>query len=116
MPSWGVEILADTATPALRQFAGELQEAARHKLQFGASADYASFVEFGTRHMVARSFIRPAFDANQQKLLDAMLVGALNGTMVGELDVVGADMVDHARSIVPVRSGFLRDSIFHAVA
>ena len=45
---------------------------------FGATADYASYVEFGTRTMAAQPFIRPAFDANQQRLLDAMLLGVMN--------------------------------------
>jgi len=99
----------------MQAFTRELQEAAQHRLEFGATAYYAPFVELGTRHMAARPFIRPAFDANQQKLLDAMLVGALNGNMISELDAVGADMEDMAKSIVAVRTGFLRDSIFHRV-
>ncbi len=45
---------------------------------FGASADYAEFVEFGTRKMQAQPFIRPAMDANEGKLLDAVLAGVLN--------------------------------------
>jgi len=47
-------------------------------MNFGASADYSAFNEFGTRRMSAQPFIRPAFDANQQKLLDAMLLGVMN--------------------------------------
>ncbi len=45
---------------------------------FGAAADYALFVEFGTRKMQAQPFIRPAMDANEPKLLDAVLAGVLN--------------------------------------
>jgi HK97 gp10 family phage protein len=47
-------------------------------MDFGATADYASFNEFGTRRMAAQPFIRPALDANQQRLLDAMLLGVMN--------------------------------------
>jgi HK97 gp10 family phage protein len=32
------------------------------QLELGATADYASFVEFGTRFMSAQPFLRPAFD------------------------------------------------------
>jgi len=47
-------------------------------MDFGATADYAGYIEFGTRRMAAQPFIRPAFDANQQRLLDAILVGCMN--------------------------------------
>jgi HK97 gp10 family phage protein len=47
-------------------------------LTFGATAPYASFVEFGTIRMAARPYLRPAMDAHQQKLLDALVVGVLN--------------------------------------
>lgn len=47
-------------------------------LEFGATADYALFVEFGTRRMAAEPYIRPAFDANQQKFIDALTLGVLN--------------------------------------
>jgi HK97 gp10 family phage protein len=45
---------------------------------FGAKADYAGYNEFGTRFMRAQPFIRPALDANQRKLIDAILKGALD--------------------------------------
>jgi len=44
---------------------------------FGAKANYSGYVEFGTRFMRAQPFIRPALDANQQKLLDAILHGVM---------------------------------------
>jgi HK97 gp10 family phage protein len=44
---------------------------------FGAKANYAEPNEFGTRFMSAQPFIRPALDANQQKLLDAILHGVM---------------------------------------
>jgi HK97 gp10 family phage protein len=45
---------------------------------FGAKADYAGFVEFGTRRSRAQPFIRPALDANQTRLVDAILKGVMN--------------------------------------
>jgi HK97 gp10 family phage protein len=47
-------------------------------LDFGATADYASCNEFGTSRMSPQPFIRPALDAASQKILDAILVGAMN--------------------------------------
>lgn len=47
-------------------------------LQFGASAEYAFWVEMGTRRMRAQPFIRPSLEAYQQKLLDAILQGVLD--------------------------------------
>jgi len=47
-------------------------------LEFGATADYASYNEFGTWKMAPQPFIRPALDANQQKILDAIMTGCMN--------------------------------------
>lgn len=47
-------------------------------LEFGAAANYAWYVECGTWHMTARPFIRPALDESSQRILDAILVGAMN--------------------------------------
>lgn len=46
-------------------------------LELGATADYSSFVEFGTRRMAAQPYIRPAFDAGQKQFLQALLQGIL---------------------------------------
>lgn len=47
-------------------------------LEAGATADYASFQEFGTRRMPAAPFLRPAFDAYQQRIYDALLHGCID--------------------------------------
>ncbi len=47
-------------------------------LTVGAAASYAFFVEFGTRFQRSQPFIRPALDAYQQKLLDALVHGVMN--------------------------------------
>lgn len=47
-------------------------------LELGATADYASFNEFGTCRMGPFPFIRPALDAYSQRILDAILVGCMN--------------------------------------
>lgn len=63
---------------------GFLQSTIYHKadpgeltLELGAKADYALYVEMGTRRMAAEPFIRPAWDAGGQKLLDAILYGIM---------------------------------------
>jgi len=51
-------------------------------LDFGATADYASYNEFGTPRMSPQPFIRPALDASSQKLLAAILTGCMNALNV----------------------------------
>jgi HK97 gp10 family phage protein len=47
-------------------------------LDFGAEADYASYVEFGTYRMAPRPYLRPALDGSSQKILDAIMTGCMN--------------------------------------
>jgi HK97 gp10 family phage protein len=47
-------------------------------LTFGATAPYASYVEFGTRRMAAEPYLRPALDASQQRIVDAILADVLD--------------------------------------
>ncbi len=47
-------------------------------LEVGADADYAFFVEMGTRRMAAEPYIRPAFDAHQDQLLQALTLGIMS--------------------------------------
>lgn len=79
------QMMEDLAKQLVPVRTGFLQSTIMHEVDpanltmiFGAGAPYASFVEFGTMRMAARPYLRPAMDANQQKLLDAILVGALN--------------------------------------
>jgi hypothetical protein len=51
-------------------------------LELGATADYASFNEFGTYRMGPFPFIRPALDAYSQRILDAILVGCMNALIM----------------------------------
>lgn len=49
---------------------------------FGTSADYAAYLEFGTRHMEARPFLRPAADNSVEEIarvMTAIADEALNG-------------------------------------
>ena len=75
--------MEDIARGLVRVRTGYLQSTIYYKvngmvLEFGATADYASHNEFGTWRMAPQPFIRPALDANQQKILDAIMTGALN--------------------------------------
>jgi HK97 gp10 family phage protein len=47
-------------------------------IYFDAFAFYAPFVEFGTRFMAARPFIRPAVDAHRGAFEDAVMTGVRN--------------------------------------
>ena len=115
MPAWGLEIVQDTATSLMQKVAGQI-EAAQVALELGATADYAPFVELGTRFMRAQPFIRPAFDANVEKFKHAILMGALNGNAIAQAEAVGVDMIGLAREIVPVRTGFLRSTIYYRLS
>jgi len=42
---------------------------------FGATAPYASYVEFGTRYMAPRPYLRPALDSYLPKLMAAIKTG-----------------------------------------
>ena len=62
---------------------GALRDSIYHRavgffLEFGNDVEYGMFQEFGTRFQPGTPHIRPALDANQQKLLDAILAGCLN--------------------------------------
>lgn len=45
----------------------------RFMLEFGAEAEYVACGEFGTYKTAARPYIRPALDANQQRILEKRL-------------------------------------------
>jgi HK97 gp10 family phage protein len=79
--------MEDHAKSLVRVRTGILRSTIYHKatglvLDFGATADYAWYNEFGTSRMLPQPFIRPALDAGSQKILDAILVGAMNALNV----------------------------------
>ena len=47
-------------------------------LEFGNAVDYGAYQEFGTRFQPGTPHIRPALDAHSQRILEAVLHGALN--------------------------------------
>jgi HK97 gp10 family phage protein len=75
-----MEDLARTLVPVRT---GYLRSTIYHRvenmsLEVGAEADYATYVELGTRCMAARPYLRPAVDAFQERLLEAVRDGVLN--------------------------------------
>jgi len=79
--------MEDHAKSLVRVRTGFLRSTIYHKatglvLDFGATADYASYNEFGTSRMSAQPFMRPALDASEQRLLDAIRVGCLNALAI----------------------------------
>jgi HK97 gp10 family phage protein len=44
-------------------------------LTLGATASYSGYVEFGTYRMRAQPYLRPALDASQDRLVNAILMG-----------------------------------------
>jgi HK97 gp10 family phage protein len=51
---------------------GNVQNTGPARAEIGYDADYAQFVEQGTRHMAAQPFLRPAFDRVVPLFLAAM--------------------------------------------
>jgi HK97 gp10 family phage protein len=79
----GQEMVA-TARQIVPVRTGYLQSTIYHKtdpgeltLELGAKADYALYVEMGTRRMAAEPFIRPAVDAGLEKLQSLIRDGIL---------------------------------------
>jgi HK97 gp10 family phage protein len=75
--------MRDIAWSLVRVRTGYLQSTIYYRvsgmvLEFGATADYASYNEFGTWRMAPQPFIRPALDASSQKILEAILTGCYN--------------------------------------
>jgi HK97 gp10 family phage protein len=80
-----IEDMAKTLVPVRT---GYLKSTIYHRvegmnLEVGAEADYAVYVECGTSRMRAQPYLRPAVDANQEKLRDAVKVGVLNALEKG---------------------------------
>jgi len=62
---------------------GRLRDSIFHRvngfeLEFGNDVEYGLYQEFGTRFQPGTPHIRPALDAFQQRILDAILVGCYN--------------------------------------
>lgn len=68
--------LAPVDTGALRD--SIYARASGFELEFGNAVDYGAYQEFGTRFQAGTPHIRPALDAYSQRILEAVLQGALN--------------------------------------
>jgi HK97 gp10 family phage protein len=53
-------------------------------LTFFADTDYAAYVEFGTSRSRAQPYMRPALDANLEKLANAILQGCMDAFIEGK--------------------------------
>jgi HK97 gp10 family phage protein len=75
-----MEDLARSLVPVRTGFLRDsiYHKAAEFELEFGATADYSSYVEFGTSRMPARPYLRPALDGSMQRIADAILTGCYN--------------------------------------
>ena len=68
--------LAPVRTGALRD--SIYARASGFEMEFGNAVEYGAYVELGTYRMSPRPHIRPALDAFSQRILSAVLQGALN--------------------------------------
>ena len=115
MVSIQIRLQKDTATSMLERIAQALRLVPNNRLTLGAMANYAGFVEYGTRFMAAEPYLRPSIDAGMQSLVSAMAAGILDGQIQEVLESVGSEMEAMARTIVPVRTGYLQSTIYHQV-
>jgi len=86
----------------------------RTGLTVGSRLGYSGYVEYGTRRMRARPYLRPAV-AEVERGVRATLVAALpQGArpVVAAILGIGTDLVRAAQRFVPVRTGNLRRSIY----
>jgi hypothetical protein len=109
-----ITISSDTATPLLERIKQALGLGAQNRLRIGATAHYAAYVEFGTRRMAAEPYIRPAVDAGIVQVAEALRDSIIMDDSES-LDEAGQNIEDMAKSICPVRTGFLRSTIYHEV-
>ena len=68
--------LAPVRTGALRD--SIYARASGFEMEFGNAVEYGLYQEFGTRFQPGKPHIRPALDAFSQRILSAVLQGALN--------------------------------------
>lgn len=74
-----------------------------------AGEDYALYVEFGTVHMQAQPYIRPAIQRAASNDLSRIIAESDSADEVVER--FANAVADYARQMVPVDTGALRDSI-----
>jgi hypothetical protein len=99
----------DAAFDALEAFEDEMTDDTAY---VGTTAEYASFVEFGTENQQAQPYLRPAL---QQGLAPARIEQVLDGVLSGEIDNKAAQIAFEVESIAknnaPVDTGNLQGSI-----
>lgn len=80
----------------------------------GASASYASYVEYGTYKMHPRPFLRPGADS-AAAAAEVAIVSAFTGggfDVEGMMQTIGESAKSTAEALCPVRTGKLRASIY----
>jgi hypothetical protein len=115
MPSLILSVLGEEAIlEALKDHREGAQVIGRLDAAIGASAPYAGYVHGGTSRMPARPFLSNAIAKNaprfEQELADAVPKG---GTATARALLTGTNQIlDDARAEAPVRTGYLRGSLY----
>lgn len=105
---------AKEAQAATQRLADGCEVAGRTSVVVGASARYAKYVEYGTRRMRARPYLRPALEAVERSLRGRLVAALPQGAqpVAAALTGLGREAVVQAQRVVPVRTGNLRRSIY----
>lgn len=104
MASFEIDISGiDSAQAALEE--AKPQEA---EYRVNAGTSYAVYVEFGTKHMEAQPFLRPAVN---QTMREAESIFEDSDDVDEFVEALAERIQEHAKESVPVRTGRLKRSI-----
>ena len=88
-------------------------------VEVGYNANYAAFVEYGTRFMKAQAYFEPAINkvestlkSRLRKLGRNLLKGTEREKMALKIKAVGLDIINISSKEVPVDTGTLKQSVY----
>ena len=88
-------------------------------VEVGYNANYAAFVEYGTRFMKAQPYFEPAINkvestlkSRLRKLGRNLLKGTEREKMALKIKAVGLDIINISSKEVPVDTGTLKQSVY----
>lgn len=97
----------------LAQWQAGAEVVGRTSIRLVADVGYAPFVEYGTRRMAARPFLRPALAAAEASLRGRLVAALPKGAQPTAAALLGIanDALAVAQRLVPVKTGNLRRSL-----
>jgi hypothetical protein len=108
--STGISLFGfSAATDALESFAEQMEDDTAF---VGTTAEYAIYVEFGTRKMQAQPFLRPALSEGlRPNVINEVLSGVLSGDIDNKALQIALEVEKLATENAPVDTGNLQGSV-----